>query len=111
MLDLAEIERAIAELESEQNHNRSMCAMLADLYAIRDHIQEPTYNIAYSQAASPIVATQPMRVSTSGNSDFLKLVDGKDESSAWDIMDDLMDTLRVVNPRVYASVMHKMENL
>ncbi|WP_279280006.1 hypothetical protein [Pseudoflavonifractor sp. 524-17] len=34
-----------------------------------------------------------------GDSDFLRAVSGKPPSKAWMVMDELMDTLRVVNPR------------
>ena len=44
------------------------------------------------------------------SSDFLRAVKGKEES-AWDIIDDLMDTLKVAYPRVYDSVMRKIGNL
>lgn len=46
-----------------------------------------------------------------GDSDFLKAVFGKKASSAWTVMDELMDTLHVVNPKVYESVMRKIKEL
>ena len=38
-------------------------------------------------------------------------VAGKDAASAWAVMDELMETLRVVKQRTYDSVMRKMERL
>ena len=38
-------------------------------------------------------------------------VDGKDPSAAWSVMDELMETLRVVNPRAYDSVLRKINRL
>ena len=39
------------------------------------------------------------------------MVDGKDSAAAWAIIDELMSTLAVVNNRVYASVLAKMQAL
>jgi len=41
-------------------------------------------------------------------SDFMAAISGKDYGKLWAIMDELMDTLSVANPRVYASVMRKI---
>ncbi len=46
-----------------------------------------------------------------GDSDFLISVEGKDPRAAWSIMGELMDTLKIVNLRVYDSVMRKIDNL
>ena len=48
---------------------------------------------------------------TYGDSDFLQAVAGKDPAAVWEILDDLMDTLHVVNPRVYDGVMRKIWNI
>ena len=46
-----------------------------------------------------------------GDSDFLHAVSGKDHAAAWSIMDELMEILRVVNPRAYESVLRKINRL
>lgn len=46
-----------------------------------------------------------------GDSDFLRAASGVDQHDAWAIMDDLMDTLHTVNPRVYEGVMRKIRAL
>lgn len=108
MLDLNEVERAIAELESGDT-KFSVCAKLADLYAVRDHMREDrAYELGYSMAPAPQIAET---LDVYGNSDFLKAVSGKEAASAWAIIDDLMDTLRVVNPKVYDGVMRKIRSL
>lgn len=105
MLDLNEVERAIAELESGDT-KFSVCAKLADLYAVRDHMRED--RAYYSMAPAPQIAET---LDAYGSSDFLKAVSGKEAASAWAIIDDLMDTLRVVNPKVYDGVMRKIRSL
>lgn len=115
MLDEREISAAIAELEyknsSFQNYQK-----LANLYIIRNQMKkeegqggkmkrEAVYENAYSGAPDPEQA------GLYGDSSFLKAVAGKDMASAWAVIDDLMDTLQAVNPRVYESVMRKIQSL
>lgn len=110
MLDIKEIEYWISKLEKEDSSFPSY-SKLADLYAIRNQIlgvpqQEPQV-ISYSEAA-PIASD---RIAQYGDSDFLAAISGKDPASAWAVMDELMDTLRVVNPRSYDSVMRKISKI
>ena len=109
MLDIREIDEAIAELERREA-TFSGCAKLADLYTIRAHItgQEAPYEGGYSQTQASAEQEQP---GLYGSSEFLDAVSSKDVSAAWSIMDDLMDTLCVVNPKVYDGVMRKIRNL
>lgn len=121
MLDLREIEQEIAELEIARNHTPSECIFLAALYCIADHKRGKTENydmLAYSQAAlpKPIYSrdAEPAisaKVEISGNSEFLRSVTGKDTGEAWAVVDELMDNLKLVNPRVYDSVIRKIQAL
>lgn len=121
MLDLREIEQEIAELEIARNHTPSECIFLAALYCIADHKRGNTSNydmLAYSQAAfpKPVYSREDepaisAKVEISGNSEFLRSVAGKDLSSAWEVVDELMDNLKLVNPRVYDGVMRKIQAL
>ena len=43
-----------------------------------------------------------------GDSDFLRAVSQKDPAHVWRVMDELMETLHIVEPRVYNSVMRKL---
>ena len=45
-----------------------------------------------------------------GESDFLCEVKNRDPDAVWEIIDDLMDTLHTVNPRVYEGVMRKIRS-
>lgn len=104
MLDLREIDMAIEELERDGS-TMGHCTKLATLYTIRDHMiaaEAPAiYERGYSAAAEPITPA----------SDFLQAVSTKDQTSAWAVMDELMDTLKVVNSKVYESVMRKIRVL
>lgn len=110
MLDKAEIRKEIARLEYEESSYPNY-AKLANLYTIRDKMEERggRYINEYSAAPAP-VAVQEQVVGDYGDSDFLLAVAGKDPERVWKIIDELMDSLAVVNIRVYDSVMRKIKN-
>lgn len=100
MLNKREIDDAIAELENAKA-TQSKIGLLATLYTVRDHAFPEEQG--YSFAAEPL--------SLAGDSDFLQAVIGKDQNSAWAVMDELMDTLMISYPRAYESIMRKIRNL
>lgn len=115
MLDKAEIRAAIAKLEFDES-SYSNYAKLASLYVIRDKMQEEErgdggrYVGYYSGAPAPVTA-EPATVGEYGDSEFLLAVAGKDPAKAWAIIDELMDTLAMVNSKVYNSVMQKIKRV
>lgn len=107
MVDEQELKLWIARLETEESSWPNY-QKLAALYIIQSHNKPETISapepVAYSFAPAPAVVEY-------GDSDFLRAVSGKDQSRAWTVMDELMDTLQVVNARVYDNVMRKIEAL
>lgn len=109
MLDRREIDIEIARLEYVES-NYPDYAKLADLYVIRDQMdrqktEQKEIPAQYSSAPDPLPPT------VTGGSDFLRAVSGRDPERVWAIMDDLMETLNVVNPRVYRSVMEQVKSV
>ena len=112
MLDPKEIDLEIARLEYGESSYPAY-AKLATLYTIKNQMnkQNPesrSYEQAYSAAPA---AEMSVDVGRYGDSEFLREVEGKDQEQVWGIMDDLMDTLQVANPRVYNGVMRKIRAL
>lgn len=103
MLDLNEINAAINKLES-QEATFATVSKLADLYAIRDRLEPKRVEAQHTYSAASVPSPQQ------AESDFLAAVAGRDQRQVWDILDELMDTLAVVNPRAYSSVMRKIYN-
>lgn len=113
MLDPKEIDIEIARLEYGESSYPAY-AKLATLYTIKNQMQkqEPEMqNRTYEQAYSADPAEIPVEVGRYGDSEFLREVEGRSEEQVWGIMDDLMDTLQVANPRVYNGVMRKIRGL
>ena len=112
MLDIRELEYWISRYEEEADKLEQLPTLSA-LYLIRDRLAgkaqaaSQTQAFAYSEAPAPDWQTLGLY----GDSDFLRAVAGKDPASAWAVMDELMETLQVVNPRAYGSVLRKINKL
>ena len=108
MLDAREIDSEIAKWEALESSYPNY-AKLADLYVIRREMQkqepaEESYSWGYPSASAETLDQY-------GDSDFLRAVSGKNQAAVWEIMDDLMDTLQTVNPRVYNRVMERVRSV
>ena len=109
MITEKDLIEAIAECQGQRNPNANTCIKLAAFYIILDHVKKkeeesiPTYGYSY---ASP---STDQTVSYSGDSDFANMINGMDSFLAWSIIDELMDTISVVNPKLYNGVLRKIE--
>lgn len=106
--NIKEIEWAISEL-LQQESSFTVYARLADLCAVREYLSKEDETLEPLTRQTLSAQVEPM--SFSGGSEFLQLVSRKDQMAVWDIIDELMDTLKVVNPKVYDSVMRKIDKI
>lgn len=119
MITLHELDTAIAKYQGLADPKPTDAIKLAACYIIRNEMygqQDKAQAIpAYSYAAPPEITEKPLRdsgqdtVGEYGDSDFLQAVKGKNPADVWAVMDELMDTLHVVNERVYNGVMRKID--
>lgn len=109
MITEKDLIEAIAECQGQRNPNANTCIKLAAFYTILDHIREKQEELdpqpSYSYSAPPDLSVITYR----GDSDFAEAINDMDTQEIWPIMDELMDTLSVVNPRLYRSVMRKVK--
>ena len=82
------IEQEIKALES-RSIDYSTAEKLAWLYIVRDHL----------------------KLSVSGDTDFLKAVQGKDINTVLSVVDELMTILQAVQPGLYDGVMRKLNQI
>lgn len=102
MLTQSELTDAINVL-SNGKHSIQNCEKLAAIYTVRDHLY-PAEPIERGYSA----ANDNEQVGLYGQSDFLTAISRKKPVDAWLLMDELMQTLYAVNPRLYDSVMRKI---
>ena len=97
-----DLREAIAECQGERNPNANTCMKLAAYYTILREL-EPLEN-------SPNL---PRSISQGYSSDteFRAAIEGKNEASVWALLDELMSTLEVIQPRLYAGVIRRLREL
>lgn len=74
---------------------------LANLYIIYNHhYSQPTQNRKTEKV-----------IVTSGTSDFLKSVDGKSADDVFYIIDELVETIQLIQPALYYGLIKKIQEL
>ena len=107
MISKHDLDQAIAECQGQRNPNANTCLKLAAFYTIRNEMfGEEKQPPMYSYSPEPVETLQSY-----GNSEFLDAIVGKDHESVMLIMDELMESMQVLQPRIYDSVMRKILSL
>lgn len=109
MVDENEVKLWISRLETEESSWPNY-QKLAALYIIQNQNapKEPEMPMLYSAAPAPVETYATETVGSYGDSDFLQAVSTVSPARAWAVMDELMDSLKIVNERVYNGVMRKL---
>lgn len=114
MIQIEEIDRAIKEHESGSN-TYTNCERLAWLYIIRDHMKEGHQDKPaehHEHTAEPCNQNAPSNhIKNDENSDFLKAINGKDTKKVISVMDELMEAIQLIQPRMYDAVLIKILDL
>lgn len=112
MITEHDLQEAIAECEGVRNPTANTCIKLAAFYTIQQHMfgeKDDSSPLQYSFAPKPTVEDKAESVvDYDGESEFLQVIHGKPAASVWAIIDELMSTLQVINPRLYDGVMRKI---
>ena len=117
MITEKEIAQAIDECLREPVTGNKR-AVLADLIIIQDYLfGEPT-------RAQEVPQTTPMQsysvppmeqvetyIETSGDSEFLKAVDGRKADKVWKLIDELVEAVKILHPRMYTTFIDKVQDL
>ena len=102
MITEKDLQAAIDECKGQRNPNASTCIKLAAFYTIREHLF-PTEEPMYSYKAGG-------GIDLDSDSEFARLVNGRQPEDVMPVMDEAMDALKVLNPAFYASVIRKLNN-
>lgn len=112
MITEQDLQAAIAECEGAKNPNANTCVKLAAFYIIKEHMYGKPE--AYSYAAEPPPDrgnVEKSGISYESDTEFGQIVYGIDEDTLMVLMDELMSTLQVVQPRLYESVIRKLHTM
>lgn len=105
MITEKELLEGIAECQGQRNPNANTCYKLASFYTILDHIGGNAKNVEESIPSYSYAADQRYESDT----EFGMLIRDMDEYDVMETIDELMTTLSVVEPRLYASVIRKLK--
>ena len=94
-------------------------AVLADLIIIQDYLfGEPTRAQEVPQMLIPMqsYSAPPMEqveiyVETNGDSEFLKAIDGRKAERVWKLMDELVEAVKILHPRMYSTFIDKVQDI
>jgi hypothetical protein len=100
MVDLETIEREISELEARQPSYK-LCERLSWLYIVRDHLQEKMY---------PPDGKTALKTALSG-SEFLDAANGKPYEDVMRIVNEHMETIKMLYPKTFESMVQRIREL
>ena len=110
MITEQDLQEAIAECQGQRNPNASTCIKLAAFYTIRremfgedkDAIPLPS---GYSFEAAPPAENL---INNPSDSEFARTIDGRKQEEIWPLMDEMMDTIAAIHPKLYRAVMERL---
>ena len=115
MIREQELREAIAECQGERNPNANTCIKLAAYYSILDHMEPPAVAGSSFSAApetteyvSPEQPADPDVIQWEGESEFAQEVYGQRVDQVMPIVEELMQTIDVLYPRLYDSVIRRI---
>ena len=113
MITKEDLQEAIAECLGKRNPDASTCIKLAAFYTIQNELYGTSESNSlrapsYSFAAEP---TTEKTIRYDSGTEFSSLINGKDADLIMNIIDELMDTLSVVQPPLYRAVIRKLTDL
>ena len=105
MITEREILKAIDECQQEPITSSKRCT-LADLFIIHDHLfgVPMSNNYSYANKVENIIELN-------GDTDFLATVNGKDAEKVFKILDELLEAVKTLHPRMYDKVIERINDL
>lgn len=103
MFSKTELLDAIEDLENSPATYQN-AEKLATFYLLYDHLyiqKEPMQRIE---------SAREVKINRYGDSDFLKVITDKDAKDIWMIMDELMGTLELLQPKLYQATIDKIKS-
>lgn len=99
MIDYSEVEKTLLEAESNYDTSFAALAKIAPLYCA----------MIYKTLSTKTAIAHPEPLDISGDSDFLSAVSGKNSMEVFAVMNELMETIKIINSKLYFAVMKKLD--
>ena len=112
MITEKDLQEAIAECQGQRNPNASTCIKLAAFYTIRREMfgeekdaerlpPGPSYSYAMQTESEPMIENN-------SDSAFAQAINGRPQKEIWPLMDEMMETIHAIHPRLYSAVMDRL---
>lgn len=111
-----DLDESIARYQGEVNPSIETCRKLAACLIVKrelfgkpersDHFRDPT-EMVYSGAAGPVDTAETIHYDS--GTDFSQVIDGRDPAEVWPVIDEMMEAVNTLMPRLYDSVMRKLQ--
>ena len=105
MITEKELMEAIAECEADPV-TPAKVSKLADFYIIYDHLFGMPVDDGYSYAGNVENVIQ-----TNGDTEFLSTVNGKDAEKVLAVIDELLEAVKLLQPRMYDGVIRRLHEI
>ena len=74
------------------------------------------YDLSTQPMPMQSYSAQPMEqvetyIETTGDSEFLKAVDGRKSDKVWKLVDELVEAVKILHPRMYTTFIDKVQDL
>lgn len=106
MITEMDLQEAIAECQGQRNPNASTCIKLAAFLTIRRELygeEKDAEPLGYSYQPEP----EPM-IRNDSDSEFARMIDGRPQEEIWPLLDEMMETIQAIHPRLYRAVMDRL---
>ena len=107
MITERDLQDAIAECQGERHPTANTCIKLAAYFTIYDHLYPK--EIKKEEVSQTIFQTVDEDIiGDYGDSEFYRTIKGRKAEEVWAVMDELMETIQVINPKLYDGVMRQL---
>ena len=117
MITEKEVEQAIQECMRDPITGNKR-AVLADLIIIQDYLfgeptraQEAPQPMPMQSYSAPPMEQVEIYVETNGDSEFLKVVNGRKAERVWPLINELVEAVKILHPRMYTTFIDKVQDL
>lgn len=117
MITEKEVEQAIQECMRDPITGNKR-AVLADLIIIQDYLfgeptraQEVPHPMPMQSYSAPPMEQVETYVETNGDSEFLKVVNGRKAERVWPLINELVEAVKILHPRMYTTFIDKVQDL
>ena len=102
MIKEADLREAIAECQGERNPNANTCIKLAAYYTILNNLEVP--RMSYASEPADVVRYD-------SGTEFSEAIKYKNMYEVLSVVDDLMDSVQVLIPKLYEATMDKIKTI